>query len=147
VLEQELGSAIEQLAAAASAADEREHRLQLGSQRLVDALDAVRGLAAELASGNEQSAEEPEADETETEGLAEEMEWVESVSDSEEVDYSLFVPGPNGYELVPQTGIPPQPGQTVELLIPERDEPAVYEVVRSGRTLPGGDICVYLAQV
>jgi chromosome segregation ATPase len=149
VLEQELGSAIEQLAAAASAADEREHQLRLGSERLVDALDAVRGLASELVSGDEQFPEELEADdaETETEGVAEEIEWVDSVSDSEEVEYALFVPGPNGYELVQQAGIPPQPGQTVELLLPERDEPAVFEVVRSGRTLPGGDICVYLAQV
>jgi hypothetical protein len=35
----------------------------------------------------------------------------------------------------------------VELVFPDRDEPAVFEVVRSGRTLPGGDVCVYLAQV
>jgi hypothetical protein len=151
VLEQELGSAIEQLAAAGSAADQREHQLQIGSQRLVDALDAVRGLAAELVSGNEQVPEEPVAEdvesETETEDPADEPEWVESVPETEEVEYSLFVPGPNGYELVPQTGIPPQPGQTVELSLPDRDEPMLFEVVRSGRTLPGGDVCVYLAQV
>jgi hypothetical protein len=151
VLEQELGSAIEQLAAAGSAADQREHQLQIGSQRLVDALDAVRGLAAELVSGNEQVPEEPVAEdvesETETEDAADEPEWVESVPETEEVEYSLFVPGPNGYELVPQTGIPPQPGQTVELSLPDRDEPMLFEVVRSGRTLPGGDVCVYLAQV
>ena len=67
--------------------------------------------------------------------------------DSEPVEYSLFVPGPNGYELVPQTGTPPRPGDTVELVLPDRDEPIVFEVVRSGRTLPGGDVCVYLAQV
>ncbi|HEU5215581.1 MAG TPA: hypothetical protein VFU30_08575, partial [Gaiellaceae bacterium] len=63
------------------------------------------------------------------------------------VDYSLFVPGPNGYELVPQTGVPPQPGETVEIVLPDRDEPSLFEVVRSGRTLPDGDVCVYLAQV
>ena len=67
--------------------------------------------------------------------------------EAEEVEYSLFVPGPNGYELVPQTGVPPQAGQTVELIFPDREEPAVFEVVRSGRPLPGGDVCVYLAQV
>jgi hypothetical protein len=63
------------------------------------------------------------------------------------VDYSLFVPGPNGYELVPQTGVPPQAGQIVELVLSDREEPVVYEVARSGRTLPDGDVCVYLAQV
>jgi hypothetical protein len=57
------------------------------------------------------------------------------------------VPGPNGYELIPQTGVPPQAGQRVELDMPDRDEPVLFEVVRSGRTLPGGDVCVYLAQV
>ena len=65
----------------------------------------------------------------------------------EEVDYSLFVPGPNGYELVPQTGVPPQAGQIVELELPDQDEATTFEVVRSGRTLPDGDVCVYLAQV
>ena len=65
----------------------------------------------------------------------------------EVIEYSLFVPGPNGYDLVPQTGVPPQAGQTVELIFPDRGEPALFEVVRSGRTLPGGDVCVYLAQV
>src|SRR5262249_59626814 len=54
LLEEELGSAIEQLAAAASAADDREEQLQLSSQRLVDALDAVRALARELAGGHEE---------------------------------------------------------------------------------------------
>jgi len=43
--------------------------------------------------------------------------------------------------------VPPQAGQAVELLLPDREEPVLYEVVRSGRTLPGGDVCVYLAQV
>jgi hypothetical protein len=71
----------------------------------------------------------------------------EPVTDGEEIDYSLFVPGPNGYDLVPQTGVPPQAGQTVELDFPDQEEPVLYEVVRSGRTLPGGDVCVYLAQV
>ena len=79
--------------------------------------------------------EEPEAGTNEPDGEA------------EEIEYSLFVPGPNGYELVPQTGVPPQAGQKVELIFPDREEPAVFEVVRSGRTLPGGDVCVYLAQV
>ena len=37
----------------------------------------------------------------------------------------------------------PDPGASV----PDRDEPVLFEVVRSGRTLPGGDVCVYLAQV
>jgi hypothetical protein len=68
-------------------------------------------------------------------------------TETHEVDYSLFVPGPDGYELVPRTGVPPKAGETVELALPDRDEPAVFEVVRSGRTLPGGDVCVYLAQV
>ena len=40
-----------------------------------------------------------------------------------------------------------QAGQTVELVFPDREEPVVYEVARSGRTLPDGDVCVYLAQV
>jgi hypothetical protein len=48
---------------------------------------------------------------------------------------------------VPQTGVPPQAGTKVELILPNGDEPVAYEVVRSGRTLPGGDVCVYLAQV
>ena len=78
---------------------------------------------------------------------AHEVDWVESGAESSEVEYSLFVPGPNGYELVPQTGIPPQPGDGVELVLPDHDEPTRFEVVRSGRTLPGGDVCVYLAQV
>jgi hypothetical protein len=87
-------------------------------------------------------APEPEEDQPEdgTEAVA-------SDTDPDAVDYSLFVPGPGGYELVPQTGIPPKAGQTVELVMPDRDEPTVYEVVRSGRPLPGGDVCVYLAQV
>ena len=60
--------------------------------------------------------------------------------------YSLFVPGPNGYELIPQTGVPPQAGQIVELVMPDSDEVTVYEVARSSRTLPDGDVCVYLSQ-
>jgi hypothetical protein len=83
-----------------------------------------------------------EADQTETE-----TEEATPEADSEEIDYSLFVPGPNGYELVPQTGVPPRAGQTVELVLPDREEPILFEVVRSGRPLPGGDVCVYLAQV
>jgi vacuolar-type H+-ATPase subunit I/STV1 len=159
VLEEELGSSIEQLAAANTAADEREARLQLGSQRLIEALDAVRRLAAELAPGSEELAEEPaavddapqpeaeEAAEPAEDAAADETDAEQVDVETEVVDYSLFVPGPNGYELVPQTGVPPQPGETVELVLPDREEPAVFEVVRSGRTLPGGDVCVYLAQV
>jgi multidrug efflux pump subunit AcrA (membrane-fusion protein) len=149
ILEQELGSAIEQLAAAAAAADEREQKLQLGSQRLLDALEVVRSLAAELGSGvNQLPQETVTADETgEAEAETEPESEPEAAPDTAEVDYSLFVPGPNGYELVPQTGVPPQAGQIVELVLPDRDDPIVYEVARSGRTLPGGDVCVYLAQV
>ena len=35
----------------------------------------------------------------------------------------------------------------VELALPDQEEPTLFEVVRSGRTLPDGDVCVYLAQV
>ena len=157
VLEQELGSSIEQLAAAASAADEREAQLQRDSLRLLEALDAVRTLTAELVSGSVElaggdragaRAAEVEA-EAETEVETEELEVATDEPDAEtdEIEYSLFVPGPNGYELVPQTGVPPQAGQTVELVLPDQEEPVLYEVVRSGRTLPDGDVCVYLAQV
>jgi chromosome segregation ATPase len=176
VLEQELGSSIEQLAAAAAAADKRDAQIQVDSERLLEALDAIRALAAELVSGREESSDEPEtlepepeatdeseSDEAETdevesdEGESDEVESEapeptnepdgEGEGEGEEIEYSLFVPGPNGYELVPQTGVPPRAGQTVELIFPDRDEPAVFEVVRSGRPLPGGDVCVYLAQV
>jgi hypothetical protein len=148
VLEQELGSSIEQLAAASAAADKREAQLQLGSERLLEALGAVRKLAAELVTGSEEFPEEPATDEVEPEAVVEdEVATEEPYAETEEIDYSLFVPGPNGYELVPQTGVPPQAGQTVELLLPDQDEPVLFEVVRSGRTLPGGDVCVYLAQV
>ena len=157
LLEQELGSSIEQLAAAASAADAREAQLQGDSQRLLEALDAVRMLTAELVSGSVELPEEAVFDEPEAEAEAEvepELESEEPAAaadeadtEGEEIEYSLFVPGPNGYELVPQTGVPPQAGQTVELDLPDHDEPALFEVVRSGRTLPDGDVCVYLAQV
>ena len=165
LLEEELGSSIEQLAAAANAADAREAQLQLGSQRLVEALEAVRRLAAELVSGSEEPTEEPATDVTEAgpeaeaaveveELEVEELEVEELAAESteadaepEEIEYSLFVPGPNGYELLPQTGVPPHAGQTVELVLPEQEEPTVFEVVRSGRALPDGDVCVYLAQV
>jgi myosin heavy subunit len=174
-LEQELGSTLEQLAAAGSAADERDERLRLAGERLRDALDEahaaasagiqrlemLRRLAAELVSGDEEPAEKPEAEvesefetqtETETEQPeaeveAPEVEEISPEAQSEPVDYSLFVPGPNGYELVPQTGVPPQAGQIVELALPDREEPILFEVVRSGRPLPGDDVCVYLAQV
>jgi hypothetical protein len=151
VLEEELGSSIEQLAAAAAAADAREAQIQVDSERLLEALDAIRALAAELRSGGDEPPEEPEALEAEPEPRIEDdgppADVDESVTEAEVVDYSLFVPGPNGYDLIPQTGVPPQAGQTVELVMPNGDEPVLYEVVRSGRTLPGGDICVYLAQV
>jgi hypothetical protein len=157
-LEDELGSAIEQLAAVATAADEREAQLQLGTQRLLQALDAVRGLAAELVPGIDPPPEEPviadaeaepgtDGDRGEEEHVADVPDSTQSEPESEAIDYSLFVPGPNGYELVPQTGVPPQAGQRVELVFPDRDEPAVFDVVRTGRTLPDGDVCVYLAQV
>ena len=156
VLEQELGSSIEQLAAAAAAADEREAQLQVDSERLLEGLDAIRTLTAELVSGSEEISDEPETVEGEPEAtvVSDEVESEEPEAgtnepdgEAEEIEYSLFVPGPNGYELVPQTGVPPQAGQKVELIFPDREEPAVFEVVRSGRTLPGGDVCVYLAQV
>jgi hypothetical protein len=156
VLEQELGSSIEQLAAAAAVADEREAQIQVDSERLLEALDAIRSLAAELVSGSDEISDEPEPVEAEPEAtvVSDEVESEnpeagtdECDSEAEEIDYSLFVPGPNGYELVPQTGVPPQAGQKVELIFPDREEPAIFEVVRSGRTRPGGDVCVYLAQV
>jgi hypothetical protein len=68
-------------------------------------------------------------------------------ADTDPVEYSLFVPGPNGYELIPQSGLPPQAGDIIELAVAEQDEPARFEVLRSSRTLPAGDICVYLAPV
>jgi hypothetical protein len=155
LLEQELGTAIEQLAAAGAAADERETQLQLRSQRLLEALDAVRRLAAELTPAAEElPTEQPEAAETaedrpeaDIETASSETEPLPADTEPGQVDYSLFVPSPNGYELVPQTGVPPQAGETVEIVLPDRDETTVFEVVRSGRTLPGGDVCVYLAQV
>jgi chromosome segregation ATPase len=176
LLEEELGDAIEQLAAAASAADAREQQLHLAAERVRDVLDdaqtaasegvqrleAVRRLAAELTSTGEELPEEDEpetpdspsdptaeteADQQETEDAVDEGDPAPPDTEPETLEYSLFVPGPNGYELVPQTGVPPQAGETVELVFPDRDEPAVFEVVRSGRTLPGGDVCVYLAQV
>ena len=145
MLEQELGSSIEQLAAAAADGDEREARLQLGSQKLLEALDAVRRLAAELAPGSEKFPEEASTVEAEAEVEAEadaerrEPEAGANDAEADEIDYSLFVPGP--------TGVPPQAGQRVELVLSDEAEPVLYEVARSGRTLPGGDVCVYLAQV
>jgi chromosome segregation ATPase len=170
-LEQELGKTLEQLAAANTAAYERDEQLRLATEQLRNALDEahaaastgvqrlelLRRLAAGLASGGDEPAAEPESEvepEVEhTEAEAHETQETEEIAEiapeaqSEPVDYSLFVPGPNGYELVPQTGVPPQAGQNVELDLPDRDEPVLFEVVRSGRTLPGGDVCVYLAQV
>jgi chromosome segregation ATPase len=174
-LEQEVGKTLEQLAATNTAADEREEQLQRAAERLRDALDEahaaastgmqrlemLRRLASELVPGTEEPAVEesrPEAEheveaepepetEPEPEPEAEAPQVEETEVQSEPIDYSLFVPGPNGYELVPQSGVPPQAGQTVELILPDRDEPTLFEVVRSGRTLPDGDVCVYLTQV
>src|SRR5207302_10380698 len=97
VLEQELGSAIEQLAAAGSAADQREAELQLASGRLVEALDTARRLAAELASGNEaqelpeepapaDAVEEPEDDEPEPEAAVDEPAAEQPEAQTEAVD-------------------------------------------------------------
>jgi chromosome segregation ATPase len=155
VLEEELGRSIEQLAAAAAAADQREAQLQVDSERLLEALDAIRSLATELATGSEELPPEPSADEPEPEAEPEaaseepapEADTDDPDAEAEVIEYSLFVPGPNGYELVPQTGLPPQAGQRVELVLSVSEEPTLYEVVRSGRTLPDGDVCVYLAQV
>jgi hypothetical protein len=121
----------------------------------------LRQLATDLMPGGEEPADETEpeaevdehveaeADEPEPEAEADEVEEVapENEPEPEVVEYSLFVPGPSGYELVPQTGVPPRAGQTVELFLPDHDEPTLFEVVRSGRPLPDGDVCVYLAQV
>ena len=143
-LEEELGDALERLASAGTAAEEQDKRLRRGAKKL-------RRLAEELAPAAEDPSEdddlyeehsEPDA----TEAALDEVDLIPG-SETEPTDYSLFVPGPNGYELVPQTGIPPQAGDAVELDLPDREEPARFEVVRSGRTLPGGDVCVYLAQV
>jgi hypothetical protein len=169
VLEQELGDALERLAAANAAAGEREKELQLGSERLIEALNAVRELAADLIPGSEPPAQEALEDPVSEEDAAPEDDAV-PVEDAAPVDdaaeeaeaapqddtsepgtepeaggYSLFVPGPNGYELIPQTGVPPQAGAIVELVLPDRDEVTVYEVARSSRTLPDGDVCVYLS--
>jgi hypothetical protein len=152
-LEEELGDALERLASAGTAAEEQDKRLRRGAKKL-------RRLAAELAPAGDDLAEDDDLTDEDSEPNATEAEaaFVNEVtvgdadelipeSGTEPTDYSLFVPGPNGYELVPRTGIPPQAGDTVELDLPEREEPARFEVVRSGRTLPGGDVCVYLAQV
>jgi chromosome segregation ATPase len=156
LLEQELGDALDRLARANAAAADREQKLQVGSERLIEALNAVRALAAELVPGTDLSVPEDE-DEAETENASTEPEAeaeaeTEAASESEPESepksegYSLFVPGPNGYELIPQTGVPPQAGQIVELVLPDSDEVTVYEVARSSRTLPEGDVCVYLSQ-
>src|SRR5205823_1405787 len=83
MLEQELGSSIEQLAAAAAEGDEREARLQLGSQKLLEALDAVRRLAAELAPGSEKLPEEASTVEAEAEVDAERREPEAGANDAE----------------------------------------------------------------
>jgi hypothetical protein len=143
LLEQELGDALERLAAANAAADEREQELQLGSEQLIEALIAVRALAAELFPGTDLLVQEAE-----TEPALEHEAEPEPKPEPgpETTGYSLFVPGPNGYELIPQTGVPPQAGQIVELVQPDGDEVTVYEVARSSRTLPDGEVCVYLSQ-
>ena len=153
VLEQELGDALERLAAANAAAGEREKELRLGSGRLIEALNAVRELAADLIPGSDPPEREavPVDDPVPVENAPAEA-GAEAHADSSEPEtepevggYSLFVPGPNGYELIPQTGVPPQAGAIVELVLPDRDEVTVYEVARSSRTLPDGDVCVYLS--
>ena len=97
--------------------------------------------------GSEKFPEEASTVEAEAEAENREPEAGANDAEADEIDYSLFVPGPNGYELIPQTGVPPQAGQRVELVLSDEAEPVLYEVARSGRTLPGGDVCVYLAQV
>jgi hypothetical protein len=135
-LEQELGGAIERLAATAAEADQREEQLRLAAAQL-------RALAADLVSGDDDLPQDPEAEVAPTE--ADSTEPVATETDSEPQEFALFVPGPNGYELVPQTGVPPQAGETVEVIPPDGDAPAQYEVARCARTLPGGGLCVYLA--
>jgi chromosome segregation ATPase len=144
------------------ALDEVHTAASTGIQRL----ELLRQLATDLMPGGGARAEEPgdaieqdepEPEESEPEAETDEIDQVEEAEEvapeaqpgpePESVDYSLFVPGPNGYELVPQTGVPPRAGETVELVLPDRDEPTLFEVVRSGRPLPDGDVCVYLAQV
>ena len=153
VLEQELGDALERLAAANAAAGERAKELQLGSERLIEALNAVRELAADLVPGSDPPAQDtvPVEDPAPVEDAPAEA-GAEGQTDSSEPDtepetggYSLFVPSPNGYELIPQTGVPPQAGEIVELVLADKDEVTVYEVARSSRTLPDGDVCVYLS--
>jgi chromosome segregation ATPase len=155
MLEQELGDALERLAAANAAAGEREKELQLGSERLIEALNTVRELAADLFPGSEPPAQEaiPVEDPVPVEDAPDET-GNHASTDSRDPDtepetgaggYSLFVPSPNGYELIPQTGVPPQAGEIVELVLPDQDEATVYEVARCSRTLPDGDVCVYLS--
>src|SRR4029077_13279955 len=100
LLERELGEPIERLAAAGAVADRHEEQLQVAAARL-------RSLATELVSGTEELAEDEPEGETaplEEEAAApdlEETEQAPSKSEADPLDYALFVPGPNGYELVP----------------------------------------------
>ena len=154
-LEEELSSAVTQLAAASAAADSRETELQLGSQKLAEALEAVRSVTSGLVSGGDLPQIPPTRDaKPQDEGLEPAGEAIEDEpavepagTQTDRADYSLFVPGPNGYELVPQSGVPPQAGDIIELVLADLEEPARFEVLRSSRTLPAGDICVYLAPV
>ena len=147
-LEEELNSTVEQLAVASAAAESRERELQLGSQKLAEALEAVRSATSGLvsserappglaAAGRAAAGREPAAED-------------ESVAGRRPKGPGRLLavrPGPNGYELIPRSGVPPQAGDTIELVVAEQEEPARFEVLRSSRTLPAGDICVYLAPV
>ena len=81
---------------------------------------------------------EPETDEAEAEQPA---------TEGEEIEYSLFVPGPERLRARPADGRAAA-GRPDRRARPARPGGAdLFEVVRSGRTLPDGDVCVYLAQV
>jgi hypothetical protein len=127
LLEQELGEALERLAAATAVAAEHETQLE-AIRRLIDP-----SAGAEAKAEPEIAADEPAAEITTPE------------AEPDPVDYALFVPGPKGYQLVRQTGVPPQAGETVEVIPPDSEQPAWVEVARCARTLPGGGLCVYLA--
>src|SRR5207253_7441814 len=95
LLEQELGDALERIAAANAAADEREQELQLGSKRLIEALNAVRALAAELVPGSdlpmqESPVQEDPVHDPEPEPEPEPGPEPEPEPESEPTGYSLF---------------------------------------------------------
>src|SRR6185437_1794461 len=99
----------------------------------------VRELAADLVPGSDPPAKEtvpvedpaPVEDEPAEAGAEGQTDSSEPDTEPETGGYSLFVPSPNGYELIPQTGVPPQAGEIVELVLADKDEVAVYEVARS----------------